>query len=147
MEYVLQLLRTRLGEYEIILPLFRVELPSTIQIGRVRLRPVRAADFERWIAIAGGLDTMQSQMVFDQAQRKMQGWAAATLSVHGEEHYALDVARQEADEAVAILRLFAPSILSPIGRSFCALWGRHNLESTEYVMVSKESGRLSLAGC
>jgi hypothetical protein len=114
------------------------------KIGRVQLRPIRAADFERWIAVAGGLNTLQSRLVFDQAQRKMQGWAAATLSVHGEEHYALDVARQEADEAVAILRLFAPSILSPVGRSFCALWGRHNLESTDYVMMQKDSGRVSL---
>lgn len=143
-EYVLKLLRTRLGKYEIVLPLFRVELPSPIQIGRVQLRPIRAADFERWIGVAGGLNTLQSRMVFDQAQRKMQGWAAATLSIQGEEHYALDVARQEADEAVAILRLFTPSILSPVSRSFCALWGRHNLESTEYVMMQKDSGRLSL---
>jgi hypothetical protein len=64
----------------------------------------------------------------------MQGFAAAVLTVTGERERALEIALEEADRAAALLRLFSPAMLSPRARSFCAPWGRENIETSAYLM-------------
>jgi hypothetical protein len=47
-EWVLAQLDDRVASFEVVVPLFRVLLPEPISIGRVTLRTITRADFERW---------------------------------------------------------------------------------------------------
>lgn len=136
---VLSQVAALLAEFEVVLPLFRVQLAEPIQIGRVALRTITSADFTRWESAAaratdGAEASAHHRAFFLQERKKMQGFAAATFVVHGEHEHVLEVTREEAEQAVSILRLFSPAMLSPWARSFCALWGRENIESTAYLL-------------
>lgn len=134
---VLDKIAARVAEFEVVLPLFRVELAEPIQIGRVVLRTITSANFTRWESAAAPAPNEASphlRALFLQERKKMQGFAAATLVLRGERDRVLEVAREEAEQAVSILRLFSLAMLSPRARSFCTLWGRQNLESTSYLL-------------
>ena len=135
-DQVLASVSQELAEYEVILPLFRVELPDSIRIGRVTLRPITSDDFARWELAAGpGRLSTDARAAFLHQRKIMQGFAAAAMRLTGEQQHVLETAKKEADEAVSILRLFSSAMISPRARTFCALFGRHNLESTSHLVA------------
>lgn len=135
-----------LRDHDVVLPLFRVVLAAPVQIGRVTLRTITSGDFARWEAAAGGPAASASagarRLTFLAERRRMQGFAAATLSVYGERAFALVEALEEAEEATAMLRLFSPAILSPSARSFCTLWGQEGIASPTYLLFEPSRGGL-----
>jgi hypothetical protein len=137
----------RLNEYDIILPLFRVRLPEAIQIGPALLRTISGSDFDRWETVADRSDAPEHRARLQSAlleeRKRMQGFAAATLTLRGEREHVLRVARNAAEEAVSLLRLFSPAMLSPRARSFCTLWGREMMQSTVALVFSPERRSLS----
>lgn len=141
-DYVLERVAARLASYEAVFPLFRVQLAEPVQIGRVTLRTLTGTDFQRWESTlrhregdkAGGL----TESPLWQARKELQGFATAVLTLRGVPERAIEVGRKKAEEAVAMLRLFSPAILSPVARSFCALSGRENLEATKYLLIRSD---------
>lgn len=147
-DIVLDELAAQVAAFEAVIPLFRVELPEPLTVGRVILRTVTAADFARWESATTPdqpSEVATHQRMFAEERRRMQGFAAATLTVVGECERALEVAFEEADRAAALLRLFSPAMLSPWARSFCAPWGRENIEAPAFLLFDPGSPRL-LAG-
>lgn len=144
-DVVLEMLAARIAAFEAVIPLFRVELPEPLTAGRVTLRTITPDDFARWAsATAPGQPTAAAayQRMFAEERQRMQGFAAATLTVVGESEWALEVALQEADRAAALLRLFSPAMLSPRARSFCAPWGRENIQAPAFFLFDPGSPRL-----
>lgn len=136
--YVLDRVAMQVADYEAVFPLFRVQLPAPVQIGRVTLRTISGADFQRWNsalrhhgADAEGLN----HSPLGDARGELQGFAGAVLTLRGVPDHVIEVGREAAEEAVAMLRLFSPAILSPVARSFCALSGKAKLEATNYLLV------------
>ena len=147
-DVVLEELAARVAAFEAVIPLFRVELPEPLTVGRVTLRTVTAADFARWESATTPdqpSGVAAHQRMFAEERRRMQGFAAATLTVVGESERALEVALEEADWAAALLRLFSPAMLSPWARSCCTPWGRENIEAPTFLLFDPGSPRL-LAG-
>jgi hypothetical protein len=133
---VLAQLEQRIATFEVILPLFKVQLSEPIQIGRVTLRTITSSDFARWEAAAFGKASPALPMLlaFMKERKRMQGFAAAVCVLRGENERVLDAALEEAEQAVGMLRLFAPAILSPRARSFCAVEGRELVEAPAYLL-------------
>jgi hypothetical protein len=144
---VLERLATRVAAFEVVVPLFRVELPEPITIGRVTLRVITSADFTRWESATAAVakdpeSAARRTQLFFAERKRMQGFAAATLTVVGESDRVVQVALEEADEAAALLRLFSPAMLSPRARSFCAPWGRQNIEAPAYLLFEPDAAHL-----
>ena len=135
-----------LTDHDVVLPLFRVTLAAPVQIGRVTLRTITSADFAGWESATGGAApkaaTGAHRLGFLEQRRRMQGFAAATLTVYGERAFALVEALEEAEEATAMLRLFSPAILSPSARSFCTLWGQEGIASPTYLFFEPARARV-----
>lgn len=142
-DYILRRLEKKIWDHHLFYPIFRVAIPGVIQIGRVTLRTLAPDDLDGLEARArGSSPTPQTahntRYIFELARRKHQGFAIAEITLRGEAQHVLRIGRQEADQAVAILRLFSFAMISPKGRSFCTLHGRHNLESTVHFMLSSD---------
>lgn len=131
------------GSYELVLPLFRVQLPEPLQVGAVLLRTISDSDFARWEAVdRESADARehreQLRLALVRERRRMQGFAAATVTLKGELEHVTKIARDAAEEAVSLLRLFSPAMLSPQARSFCALWGHESIQRTSRLAFSPE---------
>lgn len=146
---VLARVATRIADYEVVLPLFRVELPGQIQIGRVLLRTITSADFVRWeesVIDKTKSPTEKNQLhgLFHRERQRVQGFVGAVMSLRGERNHVIEVASEEADEAVSILRLFSHAILSPLAQSFCTLWGRQHIESTAHLVFRSSHSEVTI---
>ena len=136
------------AEYEVVIPLYRVEIEAPLQFGRVALRSITAGDFNRWMVAAGPPSNpavaAQLRIAMQQERRRMQGFAAAVLTLRGEKRRVLQMALDEAEKTSAMLRLFSPAMLSPVARSYCAPWGRQGIDTPSYLLLNQSHPGLEI---
>jgi hypothetical protein len=145
--YVLGECEKQLLELEIWLPVAMLQIQSDIQIGRVTLRTITKEMIDAWhepiknrlIEEFGGVDP-QAQLSLDEERSDLQGFAAATVSLHAEPQRASEIASEEAERALAMLRLFSPANRLPEVVSYCTLLGKEHVEETKELVV--QGGRI-----
>jgi hypothetical protein len=82
----------------------------------------------------------QAQLALDEERRELQGFAAATVRLHAEPRRASEVASEEAERALAMLRFFSPANRLPEMVSYCTLLGKEHIEETKELVV--QDGRV-----
>lgn len=139
-DYVLGECEKRLEDVEIWIPVYMLHVQSTLSIGRVTLTEITRAMIDEW---HGGMLTQvpeESKAVVEhhlsQERTKFQGFAAAILKMRAEPERAAEVAFEEAEQSLALLRFFAPASFNPKYTSYCVPLGREHVESSEYLTVS-----------
>lgn len=138
--YVLAECEKQLGEAEIWVPVAMLGIQSDIKIGRVTLKTVTREMLDPWFsAIAGkaapNRTAAQMESRLDEMRREMQGFAAATVKVFAEPRRALEVAFEEAERAVSLLRFFSPASYIPELVSYCTLRGKEHVEGLMQLTV------------
>lgn len=138
--YVLAECEKELREIEVWLPVAMLSIECDITIGRVTLKTVTEGMLDPWFsAIAEsalpGNTTAQIQQRLDEWRREMQGFAAATVKLFAEPRRASEIAFEEADRAVALLRFYSPANYIPGLISYCTLRGREHVEGTTQLIV------------
>jgi hypothetical protein len=82
--------------------------------------------YDSWIAAAEERHPSNAAAIresYENQRTKVQGRTAAVFRVRAEEQRALELARQETDAALAMLRLFSKAMFFPTTRSYCAPLG------------------------
>jgi hypothetical protein len=148
-DYVINGATREIASYLVIFPIFKVQIPEPLRIGRITIRTITANAFDQWETMAIGDNpslehTQKVRALFGKERGKLQGFAGAEITLVGESSRVLEIARHEAEQAVALLRIFSPSMLSPLGRSYCALYGQHNSEYTSPILINEETGGFSI---
>jgi hypothetical protein len=138
--YVLAECEKQLREAEIWVPVAMLGIQSDIKIGRVTLKTVTKQMLDPWFsAIAGKAaphsTAAQMESRLDEMRREMQGFAAATVKVFAEPRRALEVAFEEAERAVSLLRFFSPASHIPELVSYCTLRGKEHVEGLKQLTV------------
>jgi hypothetical protein len=142
-EAVLGECEKRVREIEIWIPVFRLFMETEIQIGGVVFKTIDKEMLDRLeetlkAALGGKIAKMQD--VFSRERKDLQGVAAATVKLLAEPIRASEIAEEEADKAVSLLRFLHPASSSPYLRCYCTLLGKQALRSSTHLIV--EDGKI-----
>lgn len=140
--YILGECERRLLELEIWLPVAMLHIQSDIKIGRVTLRTISKEMIDAWHGPMierlnsefGGVEP-RAQLSLDEERSELQGLAAATVKLHAEPGRASEIAHEEAEMALAMLRFFSPANRLPEVVSYCTLLGKEHVEETKELVV------------
>ena len=140
-DYVLGKSQERIQELEIWIPIAELYVQSEIKIGRITLRTIKREIFECWrtaIMNANPADNDKIQNFYKE-QNKIQGLAAATMKLEAEPIRAFEIALEETEKSIGLLRCFSPSNLDPEKTSYCVVFGKENLEHTKHLVFQDNS--------
>lgn len=138
-DYVLSKSEANIQELEIWIPIAELFIQSEIKIGRVTLKTIKNEMFESWRTVmknANPADDVKIQ-TFDNEHKKVQGFAATTLKVNAEPIRAFEIALEETEKSIGLLRCFSPSNYFPEKTSRCVVFGKENLESIKHLVLKE----------
>lgn len=137
-EYVLERAAQAVEDQEVWIPIADLHIQSDFSLGKVTLRPITSAVFEQWLSAASEGHPQHReklQQLLDRERKKLQGLAAATIALRAEPERARQLAFQETEDAIAVLRFFSPANHFPELVSYCAPLGRENRPTTNHLLI------------
>jgi hypothetical protein len=134
-EYVLGACECRIEEIEILIPISSLRIQSPFSIGRVIFAPLTRQVIDGWQAqftshkpeFAESVEKLTNRW-----RKEMQGYAAAAVKIEAEPIRASQVAFEEAEKAVSILRFFSQANFHPRLVSSCAPLGSLRVNRRNY---------------
>lgn len=111
-EYVLERAVQAVEDQEVWIPIAELHIQSDFSLGKVTLRPITSAVFEQWLSAASEAPPQHKEkleQLLDRERKKLQGLAAATIVLRAEPERARQLAFQETEDAIAVLRFFSPA--------------------------------------
>ena len=130
-------------EIELWLPVAMLNVETDIVLGRVTLKTITKAMLDDYHSAS--IDQIRKdgheigpelQHHFRTERQELQGLAAATIKVHAEPIRAVEIAVDEAESSLAILRLYSLANLEPELTSYCTLLGRERIDETRTFTVT-----------
>lgn len=124
-------------EYWVWIPIQGLTTEFDFDLGRIEIHPFRPAFFETWEASLRKLDRwdQKSSQIVDFARGEFQGHAAGTIRVVAERIRAREIAFQEVEAALAILRVLQPCIMHPLLPSHIRPIGREFRQGSTCIMI------------
>jgi len=138
-EYVLRRCQEEVREYEIWIPIAMLYVEAPFELGGVTVRSVTQQMIDSWEQEekqANPEESVHISHYFEKRRKQLQGYAAGVVPVVAELEMAGQIAQEETERAIAMLRVFSPANLSPRMKCFCMLRGKENLESITTLGVS-----------
>jgi len=141
-EYVLKRTEEEIKDFEIWFPLHRTYLESSFPLGPVVFRTITREMMDECEARIPKRDPETAkavQFAFARDRSALQGCAAVATKIRGERSKVIAIAREQAESAVALLRLFSPANWTPKLRSYCALLGSENVRQRAELFLRDNS--------
>lgn len=137
-EYVIDKCLKELKEFEIWMPIAMTHIQSEIKIGKIVLKTITRELIDQWCKewqkdYPANKDKIQQ--IIDEKREKIQGFASATIKILAEPQRAYEIAFEEADKAISLLRIFSPANCTPQIISYCTLLGKENSETETYLIT------------
>jgi hypothetical protein len=132
-----------IGNYEIVIPINFLHIEKSFALGKVNFRPFSKKSIDELLegAVTQAQDSLQKDLVrklFDQQNiRQFQGYAVATILLQAEPARAYEIAIEETNTALSMLRIFSSSTREPLSYYPAAVWGSSNI-SKGYLIALKE---------
>lgn len=135
-DYVLSKARPQIAEYTIVMPLYTLFIEQPFEVGRILFRAVTAKEIDRWIAAKSEEDDpVEVQRMGVRWRHVYQGQGAAFITLTAEPIRAYEIARQEAEDALAMLQVFSIGMLVPGARCYWTLRGSESVEQFEFLAL------------
>ncbi len=136
-DYVLRKCTAAIADRAVVIPIHELYVESPIDMGRITIRPVDRRTLDTWMeqAFAEVSDRQRIQVAVNRWRAEMQGRAAAERRITAEPRRAVEVARREAESALALLALFHPAMFHPGFQSHCVLLGSQHVDSAVHVTL------------
>jgi hypothetical protein len=138
-EFVLTECEKQIQEMELWLPIAWLQIQSEISVGKITFKMVTREMLDTWQARVPPPSSPEEEAAmnqhFEQERHELQGYAAATIKLLAEPQKASDIAFEEAENAISLLRFFSPANFSPRRVSYCTLSGKEHLEGETYLIV------------
>lgn len=140
-DYVLSKSEANIQELEIWIPIAELYIQSEIKIGRVTLKTIKKEMFECWRTSIMNANPANDDKIqtFDEEQKKIQGLVAATMKVNAEPTRAFEIALEETEKSIGLLRCFSPFNFNPEKTSRCVVFGKENLETTKHLVFQDDN--------
>lgn len=139
-EYVLSECEKLIKEQEIWIPISHLYVQSPFVFGKVTFRAVTKAMMDDWEAslLAKASTPEEVESIRKGVERRrpiVQGLATATIKAEAETERAYEIAFEEVDRTVSVLRLFSPANAHPAKVSYSAPVGRQHVDDYTYLVV------------
>lgn len=134
-DFVLEKCEGELKEIEIWIPVAMLLIQSEIKLGKIIFKTMSGKIIDAWSTQWQSNNPNKEDKVkqlFDEKRKKIQGYAAATIKLFAEPERAYEIAQEEAEKAISLLRIFSPASFFPQVVSYCTMIGRENIESKLY---------------
>lgn len=132
-----------ISDYEIVIPINFLHIEKSFGLGKVNFRPFSKKSIDELLesrAVTQAQDSPPKDLVsklFDQKIRQFQGYAVATILLQAEPARAYEIAIEETNTALSMLRIFSSSTREPLSYYPAAVWGSSNI-SSGYLIALKE---------
>jgi len=143
-EHVVKRAEENIKDFEMWIPLHRTYVESEFSLGGVTVRTITRAmmdEAEARVPISDAETAAAVKFAFARDRSAVQGCAAVAVKVRAEKQKALEVAREEAETAAALLRFFSPANWTPKLRSYCTPLGSENLRRRAELFI--ENGAIT----
>ena len=130
-EFVLPKCEDKIKEIEIWLPVHRLIIESEFSVGKITFKTITTKMIDEWHTEKAkhGIGNQEEYEVYlFQEREKLQGFAATTIKLEAEAKRALEIAFEEANKALSLLRLFGGGAFHPKVVSYCVLLGMEHLQ-------------------
>ncbi len=137
-EYLINRCREVVEEFEVWIPVANLSVDSDFGFGKMVFKPVKKESFDRWQERARGLYLGQEDRIdafFEKERIEYQGLAAVTIKLTAEPGRAFEIAHEEAEKTLAVLRLYSPAALVPELPSFQKVRGKESIETITYLRI------------
>lgn len=139
-DYVLHECEKRVTEAEVWIPISHFFIPHPFVFGRITFRAITKAMMDEWETSALARCTTDEERTavktgMERRRRKFQALATATMRIEAEPDRAYELAYEETDKSVSLLRFFSPAMLDPAKTSYSAPLGRQHEDSYDYLLV------------
>jgi len=140
-EYVLGECEKQIREMELWMPVAWLQIQSEFSVGRITFKTITRRMMDTWQARVPTLSSPEEEAAikhhFERERHKLQGYAAATIKLFAEPQRASEIAFEEAENAISLLRFYSPANFSPRKVSYCSLLGKEMLEEQTYLIVKE----------
>jgi hypothetical protein len=141
-QYLRQQAQSAVETVTAVVPIYGLIARCTFRLGRVTIRPMSEGMFRRWNEIiaarpASASDRAALLTEFEKFRREHQGKAAVTLSVTAEPARAREVAIEEADRTLAVLRMFDRAATQLDSVAACVRYGAQRQRSSRVFLLGK----------
>jgi hypothetical protein len=139
-EYVLAECEKQIKEMEVWIPISLLYIESPFILGKITFRAITKAMVDDWenSAKAKLTEPEESDSVkqfFERIRKEIQGLATATIKVQAEPRRAYEIAAEESEKAMNMLRIFTPANFHPSKICYSAPWGKQHQDSDRYLLV------------
>ena len=143
-DYVLQECEKRITEAEVWIPISNFFIPHPFVFGRITFRTITKAMMDEWeMPVLAKCDTEDERTAvktgMERRRRKFQGLATATMKIEAETDRAYEIAYEETDRSLSLLRFFSPAMLDPLKTSYSAPLGRQHEDGYDYLLVKNNT--------
>lgn len=141
-EFMLTQAKQLIDKYEILIPIELLHIEKSFSIGKITFNSFskEAIDDLASRAVSQAQDTRQQElarMLFDKRIREFQGHAVGIFSIEAEPERAYEIAVEETNTALSMLRIFSPTSREPLSYYPCAVWGSSSIRHG-YLIALKE---------
>lgn len=140
-EYVISECEKLCQELEIWIPIALTHIQSETELGKIIIKIITKEKITHWqenIKVNSNEKDKKIQQYFGNVRKKLQGLAAATIKLSAEPQRAKEIALEESEKSISLLRFFAPSMLLPEIVSYCTVLGKENLETIKYLAIKDD---------
>jgi hypothetical protein len=137
-QYVLDRCKQNVANQEVWLPVIDIQLSQELQLGNVLFKPVRQADWRRWVLEwqtrqPAEIPTLRHFLVGVETE----GITVAVLRANAEPIKAVEIALKDVEAALDVLRYYSPSNRYPTMPAYCSIAGREPVNRPKHLIVQK----------
>jgi hypothetical protein len=138
-EYIAAVCNADIRDYEVAIPIAMLSVEAPLPVGRVVIRPLTKELLDKWFhprleKIKTDDERRQMEAYLTRKRKELQGCSAAFVRVRAERTRAEEVAIEEAEAAVGLLRYFAGASLSSRLVCFCVPLGKENVHKFQAIL-------------
>lgn len=139
-DYLKPILEESIQESEVLVPLHMIQIECQFNIGNVEFKQLTKQVYDSWSLTAfknkENWEEENIKTFFEKERLQHQGFAAASVNVIAEKGRAKEIAFEEIERAVDILRIYDPAGFHPLTNSSLTITGRENEKKSKHYVLN-----------
>jgi hypothetical protein len=139
-EYLLSECEKLIEQLDVWVPISQLYIQAPFDFGKITFRAITKSMIDDWEArvLSKTTEPEEAESVrkgFERHRREIQGLATATMKVEAEPERAYEIAFEEIDRTMSVLRFFSPANFHPSKVCYSAPFGRQHEDGYCYLFV------------
>jgi hypothetical protein len=137
-DYLIKEAKGKIVKQEVWIPIRYLHIESSLKVGRIDFKTITREMINgletQWLT--GSPDNEEEiKQFFEKDIRKIQGHAAATLTIEADRTRAEEIALEETKVSLLALKLFQPAAFHPKITSYYNIWGSESIAHAKFIFI------------